>query len=213
MDKEKLQLKHIAPYLPYGLRFINKNGAILRMDAMQTNGYKVWAHKKYTKGVPDESDINYKYLNSLNCSGEGYFLRQVKPILRPLSDLVKPLPSGEIPFIKLFEMYNRNEFSETPYKKKECDKIISCDYVYYEFLKSYECILKYAFETSNMGTLVYSFRYDPQLRRFLHRDETHERPLGVSHQIDLFNFLFEHHFDVYGLCEKGLAIDINKINE
>lgn len=194
MDKEKLQLTHIAPYLPYGLK-VKWGIRVIKMNTGQGSS-------RHWIGI---SSL-LKWYNS-------EMIEKPTILLRPLSDLVKPLPSGEIPFIKLFEMYNRNEFSETPYKKKECDKIISCDYVYYEFLKSYECILKYAFETSNMGTLVYSFRYDPQLRRFLHRDETHERPLGVSHQIDLFNFLFEHHFDVYGLCEKGLAIDINKINE
>ena len=33
----------------------------------------------------------------------------------------------------------------------------------------------------------------------------------VNHNI--WQFLLEHHFDVFGLIEKGLAIDINKINE
>ena len=31
------------------------------------------------------------------------------------------------------------------------------------------------------------------------------------YQLDLFNYLFEHHFDVYGLIDKGLAIDINTV--
>lgn len=31
------------------------------------------------------------------------------------------------------------------------------------------------------------------------------------YQLDLFNYLFEHHFDVYGLIDQGLAIDINTI--
>ena len=33
----------------------------------------------------------------------------------------------------------------------------------------------------------------------------------VNNQLSLYGYLFQHHFDVYELIEKGLAIDINKI--
>lgn len=37
--------------------------------------------------------------------------------------------------------------------------------------------------------------------------------IGAEKQLELFEKLFEWHFDVYGLIEAGLAIDINDINK
>ena len=87
----KLELKDIVGYLPYGMNFINKDGVILRMDALQVSDCNVWAHQRYVKGKKDEKDINYPYLSSLKCSGEGDYLRRIKPILRPMSDLTKSI--------------------------------------------------------------------------------------------------------------------------
>ncbi len=63
-----------------------------------------------------------------------------------------------------------------------------------------------------MGDLVHSFRYDPELRRFSMYDNTNRRPLAIAYQIDLFDYLFSHHYDVYGLIDKGLAIDKRSVN-
>ena len=66
----KLELKHLAPYLPYGLKYVkySYNNSPIRHDIMQgvsTNGI-------YACG--DITPLSFK-----NC----------KPILRPLSDLTK----------------------------------------------------------------------------------------------------------------------------
>lgn len=55
----KLELKHLAPYLPYELTYDIGNDTILRMEKL---------HHRLV---------------------DGYFLHQIKPILRPLSDLNK----------------------------------------------------------------------------------------------------------------------------
>ena len=66
----KLELKHLAPYLPYGLKIKTKHG----FDTMETlNGWLV-------NGDHEES---YCYEDHPNETLE------FKPILRPLSDVVK----------------------------------------------------------------------------------------------------------------------------
>ena len=74
----KLELKHIAPYLPYDLRF--DNGRDYEKDyliGIRANDYNV--------KMPQGGD-------------GGYFrLEKIKPILRPLSDLTKKIDhNGEI---------------------------------------------------------------------------------------------------------------------
>jgi hypothetical protein len=56
--KDKLELKHLAPYLPYKVEIQDKHGYIWRLDADTIMGTILWKHK---------------------------------PILRPLSDLTKPI--------------------------------------------------------------------------------------------------------------------------
>lgn len=69
----KLELKHLAPYLPYGLKMIfeGKGGRILEVTGLRVAGIS-------------EKTSNLLYFNSisetLSC---GYF----KPILRPILDL------------------------------------------------------------------------------------------------------------------------------
>ena len=60
---EKLELKHLAPYIPYGVR-LKYNGRIVEIDTIGSDYI-----------LTDESfqaNVNFKY---------------IKPILRPLSDL------------------------------------------------------------------------------------------------------------------------------
>tara|TARA_R110000744_G_scaffold366738_1_gene475921 strand:+ start:141 stop:506 length:366 start_codon:yes stop_codon:yes gene_type:complete len=119
----KLQLKHLAPYLPYGLRIFNKDN----------------------KG---------SYILSTGSIDRVIELPEIfKPILRPLSDLA-----------------TNNEVLDLLYE--ECQGI--------DENIDYWC----EFEGDITNTSI-SFR---------------------ASQI-----LFKHHFDVFGLIPKGLAIDINTI--
>ena len=139
-----------------------------------------------------------------------------KPILRPLSDLVKEIEVGDekfVPLRKLHEWYETNYFSED--KNLMClqyiDRVISCDHNHYKYGGGEDFILKHMVPTGNMGDLVYSFTYDPKLKRFAVRDETYQKPLGVGHQLDMFLKLLEWNFDLFGLIESGQAIDKNKL--
>lgn len=121
--KMKLELKHLAPYLPYGLKYIYK-------------------------GI--EWDLTHLETSTKD--------REYKPILRPLSDLTKEIEvNGEkfVPFDYISD-YNPNT--------KEI----------------YPCVIM------DDGIIEMHYWKD-------------------------FEKLFEWHFDVFGLIDAGLAIDINTL--
>lgn len=130
----KLELKHLAPYLPYGLKGIDYDNKTYLFIGLDCNGKEYW----------DCNEVLDK---------KGY---DVKPILRPLSDLTEEIEiNGEkfVPKNKLTEMF---------------------DYITFDYR---------AFESDFFLSMPY----------------------------DLVKQLFEWHFDVFGLIEQGLAIDINTL--
>jgi hypothetical protein len=91
----KLELKHLAPYLPYGLRVIcggiERNLTAISLDSsfVFVTVYK-GSREKQMRSIED-----------------------IKPILYPLSDLVKPcLPEGKIPFTRWYPNYPNFSFYE-----------------------------------------------------------------------------------------------------
>lgn len=191
---EKLELKHLAPYLPYELK----------------GNYEV------SEVVPSAKfELRNKELRTDNID---FFLNYAKPIFRPLSDLARKVEiNGEkfYPLAKLLEYQETNYFSECEHLKlvkfnENC--LISIDHNYYDLLKKEDFIVKFISATSN-GESIMTFTYDPDSRRFAMRDEYLKKPLGIAYQLDMFQKLFEWHFDVFGLIEKGLAIDINTLNK
>lgn len=150
-------------------------------------------------------DIHRLCLNSLNHS--------VFPLLYPPSCLYSAMEDGSVPIVELFKLYETRVFdTNKKYQVVFNTPIISYEWAVYDTIKKEEGILKFIRKTSNMGDLVHSFRYDPELRRFSMYDDTNRRPLGVAFQTDLFQYLFERHIDVFGLIPKGLARDITTLN-
>lgn len=181
---EELQLKHLAPYLPYDLKFWNKDRVILRMDKLSRIDYNVWAYVRDVNGQADENDFNYKHFSSLSCCGRGHYLKQIKPILRPMSDLSKPcLPGGKTPVVELAKIA----------------------------IKSYE--ISFALKHLNTYSNIVFFATCEEFgyRGFeFYLSDNRASPLEVN-QLELFQYLFEHHFDVFGLIDKGLAINMNTL--
>ena len=127
----KLELKHLAPYLPYSLKYLY-NDEILELDGLDVN-----------------QDV-------FNCDmGETPF-ENIKPILRPLSDLTK-----------------QHEADMTEY--------------------------------SDIERVVFSG--NPSNLYFTNTEEK----TYLDDYVDSLNYLLSHHFDVFGLIEAGLAIDINTL--
>lgn len=145
----KLELKHLAPYLPYGLKFLP-------------------THYNRDKKI----DTLY-YLSTINNSDEfgvnGYTSNYIKPVLRPLSDLTQEIEvNGE--------------------------KFIPIDYINGEFACSVPNKIEWNQSVKNKNLhFVLSEWISPQ------------------DLYGLFELLFKWHFDVFGLIDKGLAIDINTL--
>jgi hypothetical protein len=85
MEKEILQLKDIAVYLPYGLCYYPQDAGYAR----------------YSDSVNFDNDII-----GINELGEGgYDVEDIKPVLRPLSDLYKTIVHKNKEIIPI--VYNR----------------------------------------------------------------------------------------------------------
>ena len=153
---ETLELKHLAPYLPYKLRIMyGKRNCVM---VMLTDSSNHW--------ISIHSVINRQW-------NDKYPLR---PILRPLSDLTKEIEGVNginfIPIKMLLIMFKPKSFD---IEIKETDKYWEANY------KSW-------------------------IAPFLRIDKN---ILNNKHWI--IEKLFEWHFDVFGLIEKDLAININTI--
>jgi hypothetical protein len=91
----ELEVKHLAPYLPYGLKVLVNN------RQRQVNGLSI--------------DTIYAYHNSAGL--KPYSFKEVKPTLHPLSSISKPIEANGKAFIPLHELlklkypnwYNENK--------------------------------------------------------------------------------------------------------
>ena len=126
---EKLELKHLAPYLPYGLKVCLNNTT----------------YKRSLIGINLESEMVHLTSNEDNETHHFYF--NIKPILRPLSDLTEVKDSN--------------------------------------VLFAFGAINDHFFNRVEKGFISYG----------------------------QMTFLLESHYDIFGLIEKGLAIDINTLDK
>lgn len=142
----KLELKHLAPYLPHGLKMLNeKSGTIIHVNGLSYS----------------EDTGNITILGN----GDKYYSleiwRGLKPILLPLSDLGKQAPRT------VSGVRNVDEINKT------------CMY-----------------DMDKNGEL-----YDlPEA-------------MDITDLWDSFEGLFKYHFDLFGLIDAGLAIDINSLKQ
>lgn len=156
---EKLELKHLAPYFPYGLKGVEYIGGELFLLC------QIDLTKKYP--TIWESNVN------LNKQRTG-----CKPILRPLSDLTKEIE------------VNGEKFIPIEWLRNNIDKKI---------------------QFSKMGFLDYEVKgINPKLHYSIF--DVYQYEIELSDILLFSEKLFEWHFDVFGLIEKGLAIDINTLN-
>ncbi|MCE5226488.1 MAG: hypothetical protein LLG05_11620 [Porphyromonadaceae bacterium] len=182
----KLELKHLAPYLPYGLQVLTGDGIgkiigvpdmIINRDVIKVHFGANLKKKKFDFGYGGSeynkpANFGYYYINKIvlqNIFDKNDILdfsdSRAIPILHPLSDLIKPcLPGGKIPA-----------------EEMEDDLMMSWCVAYD---KAYEVI------TENEATLRAKVKMLPY---------------------DMVEWLFEHHFDIYGLVDQNLAVDINTL--
>tara|TARA_B100000378_G_scaffold236018_1_gene202683 strand:- start:4540 stop:4968 length:429 start_codon:yes stop_codon:yes gene_type:complete len=141
----ELELKHLAPYLPYAVQIETLYRSLGHMGGFN--------HKEL-----DVFTLNF------------FEIEDIKPILRPLSDLTKKIEHNGEMFIPL-------------------DYLVSEDEDDYFVDTDFESYIKARLGNSD---------YEKHMIKYL--------PYG------LINKLLEWHFDVFGLIEKGLAIDKNTLS-
>ncbi len=137
--KMKLELKHLAPYLPYSLKLEDSYGNKYNVAWMSTKNLSV---------------INIKGFGEVEKNKWSYASGKLKPILRPLSDL-----KNKIKELRLDSVYIENASTN-----RIEELATMCDDVLY-------------------------WSYSD------------------------FQILLQSHFDVFGLIEKGLAININTLEK
>lgn len=184
------KIEEILPYyLGTGLKVQRGNKSYL-LSAFNTR----WNTLKYVDNVGDDYNTA---------------IQNVKPMLRSLSNLTEPITvegynDGKpfVPMIEILILKERNTFSKDDLvrsiSEKNQPKIIDCKTKAYS-TGAIEHIVRHVIETTNMGTLIYSLKYDEQFDRFSYRDETREIVLGVGYQLQLFQMLFKWHFNVFNL--------------
>jgi len=140
-----LELKHLSPYLPCGLK------AIYNEENEENTVVTILG----TSILDKERHYQIKFKDGI----VGLFIaNDIKPILRPLSDLNKKKQIAEY-FCSFYDHLER--INPSTHETKNCALMLD-------------------------GTIEMQYYND-------------------------YQFLFAWHFDVFGLIEKGLAIDINTL--
>lgn len=226
-EMNKLEFKHWIPHLPYGLQVLTGDGVgkIIGVPDILTSGDVINVHfganlkrKKFDFGFGGSeynkpSNFGYYYINNVilqNIFDKNDVLdfsdSRAIPMLRPLPDLIKPcLTEGKIPIV---EMAKIEGFTPTPYTIEDQNGtfVLYGDW----FCHPMEHIEKeypkarffFKIDTDNFG-IDRGLEYNDELVDSVFRP--------CSNQLALFEWLFEHHFDVHNLIEQGLAIDINTL--
>ncbi len=124
-----------------------------------------------------------------------------KPHVRPLSQMTEEIEIGGKKFVPIVELAKiAGAYSS--------ESIIKVEYNIYDLMigRSSVAELHFIVETTNMGSLHYQFSYCKEQQRFSLRDNTRKMPLSFINQIELFNYCYGLHLDMFGWIKKGLAI-------
>lgn len=151
----QIELKHLAPYLPYKLKVTFESDdeyqhSLIGLDITRYGGKLISPFEDYG-----------------TCE-----IERVRPILRPLSDLTKEIEHNRESFVPV-EWFEIGDDS---------NESLEYDFVNIKIIEKLEVIAVHK----------------------IHR-ELSFIPYGVVQK------LFEWHFDVFGLIDKGLAVDINTL--
>lgn len=179
----KLELKHLAPYLPYRLKVYHEDNSAERME------YELRADivRKYgQKPLPFERIAELQILNTDQVVSR----RKFKPILHPFSDLTKEIEHRGERFVPLVELakiaFQKADKHNSVYGYID----IGHDYSFHLDRKEMSFDCRKGYDGNNWDSNYY-----------------------VPNQLQLFQKLFEWHFDLFELIEQGLAIDINTLEE
>ena len=163
----KLELKHLAPYLPYGLKVLINDGVNKYVDYITSIGL-------IDEVVCFNNTQDWYY-------GQAEDEVNVKPILHPLSNLTKKIIIDGIMFNPCEEMFKGHENIQ---------------------------FTTFGSELKNQLTLTatYTILGDAFTDFIINRNSIKSTDYWIVEK------LLELKFDVFGLIESGLAIDVNTLD-
>lgn len=168
-----IKLKHIAPYFPYSLMVSVKRkndtlfhiGRVCEITNKSNHGdwVKVW--------FDDVITVTSNNLHTSSSNSHTYFLGQdsIKPVLRPLSDLIKEIVHNDEKFVPLDELD-----------------------ILYDGKHSHD---------------------DEWIRDTITRGHTWTDMDTDTLTVKAATLFLRWHFDIYGLIDKGLAVDMNFVQQ
>lgn len=183
-NMKTLELKDVVGYLPYNLNFINTSGSEEDDTIYTLRGLSNYYGAEFELPLGHCSCVNIKH---------------IKPILRSMSDLNKPITikgyNNNKKFNPTLELAKLCIPSKTWYVDDRTKKIQYKDIPYY-------C------HSSKTDRIYFKF-YKAAFIRFDEKGILDE----VASPFKVVDLLYQWHFDVHNLIDKGLALDINKINK
>jgi hypothetical protein len=187
------------------------------------NGTKVYVFdspkflKKYLEKYPDgQATLEIK----INNVEELIFKDKYKPILRPMSDLVKFIKIDNINIIPIHSLL------WLAYGKKEIPKYIkartklnfnslraTCSILNLPTIanEKYE-VIKIQYSYLRCRGFIFKSAYFKEKPKIIKEDSILSGGVGNYDSIYLLNKLFEWKFDVFNLIQQGLAIDVNEFD-
>lgn len=186
----KLELKHLAPYLPY--------------DVQVYGSSEIWTLFGIDRVVDGEIFVNLE--NGTNPNFNYYreaSMFEHSLILRPLSDLTKEIDVNGEKFVALHELAKLADVDTSD--------------------EEYVCVnngvvhgVRYNIENDFDSYTHQVFAFDNYLTFGIHKrrggNDFNGDIMHCPNQLDLWNKLYEWHFDIFSLIDNGLALDYNQIN-
>lgn len=170
----KLEITHLAPYLPYGLKW--------KFDG-----------EDFTHDIVglDITNRGVKLVSPYNDYGDCE-ISSGKPLLLPMSSLYTEMEDGTVPIVELAKM------AATQMLTDKGEWTLGNEYDIHGYL----------FRVVRNNFLLAVFYYNEKSKYFSFRTNGVELHCP---QLDLFTYLFSHHYDVYSLIPQNLALDKTKI--
>lgn len=196
-----ITLQEITPYIPHNLKARLSQKGKFNLDSEYPNEYqnKIGQIKLWTidnKGIGGILQITDNYYFDF-CE-----IDEIQIFVRPWSDITREIEhNGEkfVPIVEFAKIASKNTIRE----KDEILNFSKCIKVSMRHPLLAQCEIL-------IGGLTFYFQYDYEYNIFVMRD-INRKHVAFLNQIELFQKLFEWHFDVFGLIERGDAIDINTL--
>jgi len=164
----ELKIEYLAPYLPFELEFQRKGTGFTMIG------------------------IEHNYVKSLESPYDWFDFSEIKPYMRPYSDLLKEIESQGKKFIPLIELARISTLDKIEsFTSSENETSFGIKYI-----------------DSDEENIIFSF--SKETNQFYLHFESNERFFPINHTFELYRKLYEWHFG-FGLVEAGIAIDVNTV--